>query len=171
MAANYAAEKERVEVTVKKMEQEPERQWAEAELVNLSRHLQDAINASMANQVKLEQEMRRRERIEAEYNRQLADLKHHLRDMANASAADQARSEQEVKERERTEAEYKQQLADLTRRLQDETSASAAHRVALEQEMRELQARVATAVTVPPSVPPRRTPYVQILLYSAAHDC
>ena len=242
MAENYAMEKERVEVTVEKMEQELERegQRTEAELISLNRYLQDATSASMANQVKLEQEMRRRERIEAEYNRQLADLNHHLRDMAHASAADQARSEQEereragaeykqqladltlrlqhtetasaadrarleqveaehnrhladlshrlqeatnaltndrakleqlLKERDRVDAERKQRLADLTRRLQDETSASAAHRVGLEQDTKELRGRVVTAVMVPPRVPPRSTPCVQIFLYSAAHDC
>ena len=172
MSANYAVEKERVNVRVKEIEQAPERerQRVEAELVNLSRHLQDVANASMANQVKLEQEMRERERIETEHNHQLADLNHRLQEATNVSANDRAKLDQLVEERERVDAEHKQRLADLTRHLQDETSTSAAHRVALEQEIKELQGRVATTVTVPSHVPPHPIPYVQILLYPATHD-
>ena len=42
---------------------------------------------------------RRRERVEAEPDRQLVELNHRLQDMANKSAADRLRLEQEVREK------------------------------------------------------------------------
>ena len=96
---------------------------------------------------------------------ELVDPNRRLQEATKASAADRARLEQEVKERSRTEAEYQRKLADLTRRLHgdSETSTPVAHRASLEQEMKKPQYRITTAVTMPPHVPPRRAPCVQIL--------
>ena len=151
-----------------RMEREvKERERIEAEykqkLADLNLRLQRAETASAADRTRLEQ-------AKAEHSRQLAELNHHLQEAANASANDRAKMDHLVKEREWVDAEHKHQLADLTRHLQNETSASAAHRVVLEQEIKELRGRVAAAVTVPPRIPPRPTPCVQIRLYSAAHD-
>ena len=200
MAAKYTAEKEKMEAKVIEMEREAkeERQRTDTELTNLSRRLQDAIDASAADRARLE-------RVEAEHNRQLvylshrlqevanasvvgqarpvqetregkpradaelADLARRLQDVTNASAADRAMLEQQVKERERAEADHKRQLADLTRRLQDEANASAAHRPRLEQEMKKLQDRVSTAANVPPPVPPRPVLCVQVF-FSLSHS-
>ena len=190
MASSYAAEKRRMEDKVKEMEREKWR--AEAELVNLSRRLEEVSNVS----ARLEQELRReRERAGTELvdlNRRLQgvidasaadqarleeetreerrqaetkldDLNRRLHDATNASAADRARLEQEV-EREKWRAEDK--LADLNRRLQDATSASAADQARLEQEIRKLQGHVATSV----ATPPRLTPYVRVPLRLASRD-
>ena len=96
---------------------------------------------------------------------ELVDFSRRLQEATKASAADRARLEREVKERARTEAEYQRKLADLTRRIHgdSETSTSVAHRASLEQEMKKPQDRMTTAATIPPRVPPRRAPCVQVL--------
>ena len=100
MAANNTAEKEKMEARVMKMEArvvemelgvKKEKQRTEAELINLSRRLQDALDASAADRARLE-------RVEAEHNQHLANLNRRLQEVVNASAADQARPVQETRE-------------------------------------------------------------------------
>ena len=75
--------------------------------------------------------------------------------------------EQGVKKREWAEAEHPRQSADLNLRLQDATNPSAADPTRSEGETKKLEDRVATAVAMPRSPPPRpprrSTPYVQVL--------
>ena len=71
---------------------------AKAELVDLTRRLQDVIDARAADRAILEREVLERERVEAEYKRQLADLTRHIQDQTNAFAAYRASLEQEMRE-------------------------------------------------------------------------
>ena len=64
MASSYAAERERMEARMMKMEEaKEERERAEAEykrqLADLTRRLQDEANASMAHRTRLEQEVKK----------------------------------------------------------------------------------------------------------------
>ena len=179
MTENYAMEKERVEVTVEKMEQEPERegQRTEAELKERDEAVRQTLEVLWGQMEwikKDSEELKTRMKDQGAKGSGIAEaalteLDHRLQEATDMFANGRAILEQLMKERERADDEHKR-LVELTRHLQDEISASAAHRAALEQEMKELQGRVAAAVTVPPRVPPRPIPCVQILLYSVALD-
>ena len=71
---------------------------AKAEPVDLIRRLQDVIDARAADRAILEREVLERERIEAEYKRQLADLTRYIQNQTNAFAAYRASLEQEMRE-------------------------------------------------------------------------
>ena len=99
VAANYTAEKERMEARMIEMEREArrERQRVDAQLASLDRRLQDVTSLSAADRARSEQEAKERDRAEAEHKQQLAGLTRHLRDETDASAAHRARLEQEMK--------------------------------------------------------------------------
>ena len=99
MAANYTAEKERMEARMIEVERETrkERQRVDAQLTSLDRRLQDVTNLSAADRARSEQEAKGRDRAEAEHKQQLANLNRHFRDENSASAAHRARLEQEMK--------------------------------------------------------------------------
>ena len=145
MTSSYAVEKEKMVTRVIELERETreERGRVEAEnhqqLTDLNRRLQDMIDASSADQARVEQEVEE-ERHRAQAG--LADLNRRLQDATSASAANLALLEQE---REQALAEHNQQLVDLAHHLRDETDASAAHRTKLEEEVKELRDRLPTA--------------------------
>ena len=97
MAANHAGEKERMEARVAEMEKDArmERQWTEGQLADLNRCLRDATNVSAADRARLEQEVKERERVEAEHKRLVGHTRR-LQDEASVCAAHRARLEQEV---------------------------------------------------------------------------
>ena len=99
VAANYTAERERMEAWVIEVERgaRGERQRVDAWLVSLDRRLQDAINLTAADRARSEQKVKERDRAEVEHKQQLANLTRHFRDETNASAAHRARLEQEMK--------------------------------------------------------------------------
>ena len=165
MATNYAVEKERMAAKMKAMEQgsRKDRLRVEADLIDISRRLQDTTNVFTADQARVEKGAEEeRQRTEAE----LANLGRRLQDAIDASAVDRAKLEQEVKAREQADAERKQ-LADLARRLQDEIAVSVTHRTRLEQEMKKLQE---LAAAMPSPVPPRQVLYVRVLFCPATYD-
>ena len=101
----------------------------------------------------VEQEVKKREQVEAEHNQQLADLNRRLQDMIGASAVDRAKQEKEArdpKERQLTEAEP----VDLP----TVTYTPAPHRPPLELEIKGPQSSVTF-----PTLSPQPTPYVQPL--------
>ena len=63
----------------------------------LEARMKEVEQAKRQAEVWLEQEVKERERAEAEYKRQLADLTHRLHDETNTSMTHQTRSEQEIK--------------------------------------------------------------------------
>ena len=177
MAANYAAEKQRMEVKMREMEQEAkkEREGVEAEykqqLADLDRRLRDADDASVADRAKLEEMRRHHAALKAEdeevgrLGEEIGNIKGGLGEMASKYATDKAMMEakmnemdQEAKERERTEADHHRQLTELNYRLRDTANTSAADQAKLKEEVKRLQDRV---------VP---TPYVRILLHLAIHN-
>ena len=153
---HQAESEKRYEVVTQMLEERTDQLWGQIEWIKKDSELKTRMK---------EQEAKESGLAEAA----LTELDHRLREATDVSANCRAILEQLVKERERADAEHKR-LVELTCHLQDEIRVSTAHRVALEQAMKELQGRVATAVTVPPRVPPRPTPCAQIFLYSAAHD-
>ena len=177
MALNYMAEKERMEVRMREVEQEAkqEREWLEAEykhqLADLDRRLQDTDNTSAADRAGVE-EMRRyqlglKARGEEKARRleeQIEELKKDSEGIASNYAAEKARMEammnkmdQEAREIEPAEPEYHQQLTELNHSLRDTANTSAADQAKLE-EIKRLQDRVIS------------TSYVQILLCLIIHD-
>ena len=177
MALNYMAEKERMEVRMREVEQEAkqEREWLEAEykhqLADLDRRLQDTDNTSAADRAGVE-EMRRyqlglKARDEEKARRleeQIEELKKDSEGIASNYAAEKARMEammnkmdQEAREIEPAEPEYHQQLTELNHRLRDTANTSAADQAKLE-EIKRLQDRIIS------------TSYVQILLCLIIHD-
>ena len=173
MAANYAAEKERMEAKMRKIEQEAkkERERAEAEhkrqLADLDRRLRDADNASAADRMRLEEIKRHQAELKAKDDEKVRRLEERIEKIKKDSegvasnyAAEKAKMEamrnkmdQEAKERERAEAEYHRQLAELNRRLRDTANTSAADQAKLKEEIKRLQDRVVS------------TPYVQVLRF------
>ena len=177
MALNYMAEKERMEVRMREVEQEAkqEREWLEAEykhqLADLDRRLQDTDNTSAADRAGVE-EVRRyqlglKARDEEKVRRletQIEELKKDSEGIASNYAAEKARMEammnkmdQEAREIEPAEPEYHQQLTELNHSLRDTANTSAADQAKLE-EIKRLQDRVIS------------TSYVQILLCLIIHD-
>ena len=173
MAANYAAEKERMEAKMRKIEQEAkkERERAEAEhkrqLADLDRRLRDADNASAADRMRLEEIKRHQAELKAKDDEKVRRLEERIEKIKKDSegvasnyAAEKAKMEamrnkmdREAKERERAEAEYHRQLAELNRRLRDTANTSAADQAKLKEEIKRLQDRVVS------------TPYVQVLRF------
>ena len=150
---HQAESEKRYEAVTKMLEERTNQLWGQIEWIKKDSELKTRMK---------EQEVKESGLAEAA----LTELDCRLREAIDASASDRAILAQLLEERDWVDTERKQQLADLTCHLQNEV----AHRVALEQEMKELQGRVVAAVTVPPLVPPRPTPCVQIFLYSTAHD-
>ena len=162
VVSSSATEREKMEVRVKKMEEEAkERERVTAEhqqqLTNLARRLQDEIDAS---RTRLEQEARAK-----------ADLERHLQDTTNASAANQSKWERIGKEhveryeaaRQKTEEQTKE-LRGQVEKIQKDSECLGAGMKEMEQEIQELQDRTTTTITTP------STPYVSVLLYLVACD-
>ena len=124
MASSYAAEKVKMEARAIEMEQEArkERERIDAghnrQLADLTRRLQEVIDASATDRARLEQEARKeRERAEAE----LADLNRRLQDATDASVADRATLEQ-IRQRqvELENGETRQGLEEERKRLHEQ---------------------------------------------------
>ena len=141
MPSSFSLEIERTETRLMKdARKERERVKAEhdRQLVDLNRRLQDMANASAADRLRLEQEVRERQRTEAE----LADLACRLQDEIGASAAYRTSEQKAREEKQQAEVEHKQRLIDLERHLWDlTTTASAADRAKWE-EIRRHQAKL-----------------------------
>ena len=153
---HQAESEKRYEAVTQMLEERTNQLWGQIEWIKKDSELKTRMKEQEAKESRLAEAA-------------LTELDHRLQEATDMFANDRAILEQLVKERDRADAEHKR-LVELTRHLQNEISVSTAHRVALEQAMKELQGRVVTAVTVPPRVPPRPTPCVQILLYSIAFD-
>ena len=168
MAANYAAEKERMEARMREIEEEAkkERERVEGEykqqLADLDRRLRDADDASAADRAKLEEMRRHHAELKAKdeekvrrLEEQIENIKKGLGEMASRYATDKAMMEakmsamdQEARERERADAEYHRRLTELNHRLQDTANASTADQAELKEEIRRLQDRVVPTLCV-----------------------